>query len=301
MKRFLKKSVFLIICLLFICAIGFKILKPANVEVLPNPKGVNSKIIYNRVSNRLVTYNTLDKTVEQDFNILNFMQYSFSNQSKYYTSGHSYENGFEILKVNNNKIEHIYRPKDSEKVAIFPFASNNNINIYSFVTYDSNNKEMNRYLIELQKENNLINYKEVDGLITSGVIIKDKLYYTVYNVENDKFSLYNITLGNYNDKPSLVTTNLESGDIFNCNDELYLSDEKYIYNDNNKFNKKHTNLFIKDNLIQMYINEKGSVILEVYNITKQKIIKKYSDAIGYDINNNELTIYCYGNMEKLIF
>lgn len=298
MKKTIIKLFFLILGLIFILITGFKIF--SYKKSLPNPSSENSKIIYNKLSNRLISYDTNNQRIEQNFNILNFMQYSFNTQDSYYTSGHSYDNNFEILRINNNKIEKIYKPNNSSNIAIFPFASDNINRIFLFIKYDSNGNELERNLIQFEN-NNLKQYENITGIITNGVICDKKLYFTTYNKVTDTFSLSMLALNDYNANPKLLIQGLENGELFNYNNDIYISNESYIYNNNNRFEKKHINEFFDDYLIQMYVDESGDGILEIYSINEDKVIKKYSKAIGYEIYDNEMTIFCHNKMETFEF
>lgn len=298
MKKTILKFFLFILGLAFMSFMGFKMF--SYEEKLPTASSENSKIIYNKLSNRLISYNINDQKIEQDFNFLNFMQYSFNTQDNYYTSGHSYNNNFEILKINNNKIEKVYKPDNSANVAIFPFASDSINRIYLFVNYDSNGTELERNLIQF-KENNLIHYKNIAGIITNGVICNDNLYFTIYNKSTDTFSLSTIPINSYNANPELLAEGLENGELFNYNNDIYVSNENYIYNNTNTFEKKHINEFFDDYLIQMYVDENGDGILEIYSINEHKIIKKYPEAIGYEIYDNVMTIFCHNKLETFQF
>ncbi len=284
---------FLILMLLNICSCEQA--KSNNTVLQAN--GTENIIIYDKFDQQLVLYNKNNHSIESSKPVDNFFYFEFDTRSNYYTSGHSINNGFKILKKENNLVRVVYELK-SKSQAIFPFATNGEKNI--FMIQDDNDK-LHRKIADFNGEK-LAYFDNVKGCIEKGVIIGNTLYYTVYESEKEKYTLYSVNIENISNQPSLIEDGLESKDIYSYNDELYKSTKKEIFNDHNRFKKAELNYFDDTNnvLLQIGVDQKRALLkLDIVNTKSKNIQKTVDNVIGYDINNNILTVYCFGGIEKI--
>lgn len=75
----------------------------------------NCIYLYNRYSQKLLSYNVDAQTVEQQSNIVNYIQYEFNEaKNRYFTAGNSLTNGFAILSVDRKEITEVHRLADEK-------------------------------------------------------------------------------------------------------------------------------------------------------------------------------------------
>ncbi|MDQ5983870.1 MAG: hypothetical protein RUMPE_00899 [Eubacteriales bacterium SKADARSKE-1] len=165
---------------------------PSQVEKktkYPEVKTQDSIILFDEFSKKMFSYNTKTFSIEEKCNIDNFMQYKFPTECNYYTAGNSNTFGFEIIKIENNKIKILLQVNEDE--AIFPVAKSNNILLFLKSKYE-NNECINNVLVSYdEKENKLVEYSNVKLAICNGAIIKDKLFFTVY-IKEGTYDLYKV-------------------------------------------------------------------------------------------------------------
>lgn len=270
--------------------------KNSNYDWLPSCKNNNEEIIYFKFSQKLLTYNTENYKVVQQNDTPNFFQFTFNKKSNYYTSGHSIDNGFKLLHIDNNKINVIYEAEKNE--GIFPLATDGDMILFLRCFYDNSGKEIyeKRCVASFNtQENEFDKYNNITGLISFGDIIHETLYYTEYKPDSDTFSLFKINLHDFNAIPHLLETGLKKGEIYTSSDKLWKYDGEYIFNETSKFKTLNINTIDNktDNLISIGIDNQDCLYIQVTDIINNDMYIKVNDIIDYKIKNN--TIYIYGN------
>lgn len=264
----------------------------------------NSIMIYNPFIYKFISYNKktfLPETRKINESEKNILQYSFNTKSEYYTSGDSYKNHFEIIKLNKGSIQSIYALENKETEAIFPLASDDK-NIFFFKA-DYSNKGLPISKIVSFDNNTLNEFPNTTGLISDGAILNNLLYYTVYDEKKKTYSLYSLDFSNFSNIPELVKTNLEAKEIFVLNTKLYLSNKDTIYYGNDVFKKASENFYdVESNtLIQINPNPDNynQLALKIINADNKKEIKAIDNVVGFSIEDYEITVYSYGSIEKV--
>ncbi|MGX4601764.1 hypothetical protein [Faecalimicrobium sp. JNUCC 81] len=294
------KKNYILVCLLFILMLIFIFSKYIslnngdNIEsLLPKIENKNEIILFNRYNQNIVTYDTNKKSITQWNDNSNLFQYEFNTSSDLYTSGHSIDNEFKILKFENGSYKIIYNLNKNE--AIFPLASDGDTYLFVHSFYNKDGSEiLSKRTISLfdEKEKKLQDYKNTRGLILYGAFYDNKLFYTTYQQSSDTFDLYSLEFSNFDSDPTLLEKGLEDGKVFVSIDGLWKSNNNYIYNEDKKFSIAKLNYIDKDsnNLIQIDIDN-GQIYLKVTDIQTKKEYLYFKNVIDFKIDNDTITIY----------
>lgn len=234
-------------------------------------------------------------------NTENFFQFEFRDGGNYFTSGHSIHNGFKIFSLFQNKRDVVHALSGIEHEAIFPFARMDE-DKYFFVKYyyDENGDEIqDSRRIMAWRDNKLVEYENITGLFSYGVVLENKLYYTVYNQSKDVFDLYYLDVNNFNSKGILVEKDLESGQIYLYNNKLNKSDNHMIYSDDDEYKKMDLNYFDDNEDIIIQIQEIGVEIpaLFVIDARTKEVIGKADDVIDFKVQDGKIIVYCHGHID----
>jgi hypothetical protein len=292
------------ICLLTSCSANNLVANEANKEdnivELLTTNDHNSRIIFNRYYQKMVSYNIESNSVKKQSNFQNYFQYGFNVDSKYFTSGNSITNNFEILFVDGVNIKSIVKLKDKKNQSIFPLSTDNNHILFIQLYYDKNGNEINRKLVSLTNNSELIEYKKVKDLVTWGTILSNNLYYTVFDDKSNNYSLYRLDLSNYNNNPVFIEKNINQPELYVHNNKIYKSDKNRIYNGNDYYDKSSLNFFYDEYNILIQINpNKEHIVLSVVNTANKHLEKSLNDVIDYSIQNGVLKVYCAGRTENI--
>lgn len=291
--------------LLTACSANNSVANEANKEInivkLLATNNHNSRIIFNRYYQKIVSYNVESNSVEKQSNSQNYFQYGFNIESRYFTSGNSITNNFEILYVDSVSIKSIIKLKDEKYQSIFPLTTDGDHILFIQLYYDKKGNETNRKLVSLKKDSELIEYKKVKGLVTWGAILSNNLYYTVYNDKSNNYSLYRLDLSNYNNNPTLIENNINQPELYLHNQKIYESDKDRIFNGDDYFDKAVLNYFYDEynTLIQINPNKEGQIALSVINTSNKNLVKSVNDVIDYSIQSGVLKVYCEGRTENI--
>ncbi|HEY8421792.1 MAG TPA: hypothetical protein VIL05_08650 [Thermoclostridium sp.] len=268
---------------------------PENVYIKPVSK--DSILLVDRFSQKLVSYNSKNYTVEKKMNIVNYMIYEFSPQACYMTAGHSIDLGFEIITI-NPVVQTVYSMKPNE--GIFPVAFYGDDYYFIKTQYDENGIETDRVLVKFDKDSNkLIEFSNAHGLISYGTIIDNKLYYTVYDESKNNYILYSLVRDDFNSIPKLEKENLESGEIYSQGGVLYLTNKNSIFSDKREFKKASQNYFIGENyLIQYQIQKEGNLYAVLINTDTGETVFTAENIVDFNISDEEITFYCDGSIKK---
>lgn len=270
----------------------------------PKVKSEGEILLYDSYKSRIITYDTNTKKSGEYNDTGNFVQYGFKTNTKtnLYTAGHSFLNDFSIVELKDNIISEVYKMPKNE--GIFPVAIDGDNIIFQHCFYRKNGAEIEekRTLSILDKSaGTLTDFINVSGLSGGGVFYQDKLYYTVYNGELEVYDLYEIDYKNIESTPVLVKSELKSGEIIASDDKFFISDRKYIYSNDHKFNKGISNFVDKDtnNLMQLILQNGGYLSLVITDLDTNKRYITVDNAVDFRINGNTVTVYCEGEIKTV--
>lgn len=297
----MKKVIQIVICIVFLGLMGCsnKDIKEVSNDYdwLPSVKNKDEILLYDKYDQRIVTYNKRNHNIVEKNTTQNYMQFEFNDlQAKIYTSGHSIKNHYKIIEKDNQTIKILVEMNENE--AIFPLAYQNEENMYFLKsTYDTTGKEIYEKRIICQFEPKSKTLKEIQstkGLrISDGVVSNGLLYFTVYIEANDKYELYVLNINDVNDV-KLIDAELESGEIYSYNHDLWVSDKSTIYNykDNSiQFTKKTRNYFYLNQLFQIDINNEGDLRLTIIDISEKNNKSTFDNVVDVQVDDNEINVY----------
>lgn len=299
----MKKILLILLCIVFCSLIGCNnkddINKNASSDYdwLPSAKNEDELLLYDKYDQRIISFDKKNYNVTGKNTTQNYMQFEFNDlKANIYTTGHSIENNYKIIEKKCDKTSVLYEMKENE--AIFPLAyKNEQIMYFLKTTYDSSGKEIynDRVVCKFELKNKQL--KELNatkGFLTSNAVIIDNLlYFTVYNEENNNYDLYRIDV-NEEDKTVLINTGLITGELYNNNGRLLVSnqDKIYDYEDNTiYFPKKILNYFYLNRLFQIDINNEGDLRLTITNIETNKIENTFDKVVDVRVQNDKVYVY----------
>lgn len=269
------------------------------------PETDNSILIYDIDKLKIVSYNLNTFDIDFSTNIFrdNFFQFSFQDKNNIFTSGHYLdESNFEILRINEDKrsIDVIYS-LTKELDTIVPLATNGER--YFFMKHDYSVDGFPQAVIVEYINGDLVEFiNTIDFMDSTGLIIENFLFYTTYNFDTETYTLRSINFLEYDNIPVTIEDNLDSGNIFLLNNEIYVSDSNTIYSltSEDTYDKLQDNFYDSKNnlLIQLDIDNNGNRYLMITDAqTKNQVV--VNNAISYDINNENIEVYCIGSVETI--
>jgi len=257
------------------------------------PQTEDSILLINRFTLKMVSYNTKTFTTEISYNNLNDLVYEFDPCCKYYTAGNSSELGFAIFELNDKSFYRVMEIKQNE--GIFPLAYTENHYFFIKYTYDEQLAVIDTALVEyIPSKNQLVEFKNINGLITEGTVIGDILYYTVYDEKNDYYTLYSVLWKDKNATPKMEK-NLECDEIYSQNGELFISNKEYITSETKKFKKESENYFIGSNFLVQYQIQKDAGLYAILTDTQtgEKLFFA-ENIVDFKLSDSVITFYCEG-------
>ena len=251
----------------------------------------NEIFLYNVVDEKIGIYNTEEFTWYPLYEEENTFQYVFGNDSKYIVSGNSINNGFVLLRTSEDKkkIQKVFDMND-EKSCFFPLATNGEE--YYFVMYDDEKSNtIKRNIFTFTEDFKVKNVLKTEQMITSGVIVENKLYYTVYSSELKCYKLYAIDLLNGKEAFFDTSVKLETRDLFCYDNKVCVSDYNNIYCDQTLIKKEYINYIEQNYMIQFYANEENNMVCTIININEEKCLGTFLEPLNYEIDNDKIKIY----------
>jgi len=261
----------------------------------------DSIILYDRYSEKLLSYNKETYEVEQRSNIQNFMQYEFNAGSDLYTAGNSLTNEFEIIRVKDKTIETAYTLEDKKNQAIFPLTLNEKYTLFVQTEYDELGKEIDRKVVAYEN-GSLTEYPEIQGLVSCAAILNDTLYYTVYVDETVYYALYEIDLTDVTSKPVFIENGLEVGELYVHDGELLKSDFDKIFSVSKEFKRMPLNYFNDPthSLIQIFPTEEANLVLEVIDTRSSEVVMSVPNIVDFEIDGETIIVYSQGGIETIV-
>lgn len=265
--------------------------KKFSSSIISSPQDI---ILYNYSSRNLFTYNIQQQQIVQNEVDANTIQYAFNcPNSPIFTSSTKNKSDFAVLKVEDNELKRIYTMPDN--AAIYPLAKQNEENYLMSIQYfDTAGKKLENKSYAGIFNTNTLGIKPIlatEGIdILSGVFLEPYFYFTDYNEIANAYRLYRIDTKNADSIPEIIEQDLKSPDIYNDEENVWVSNKTSIYYKNIHFSKKLVNYFHKNYLIQMDIID-DIPTLDIIDINKNVILNSFENALDFKIDGNKLTIY----------
>ena len=269
------------------------------IEDIGTSEPIEECLLYDYYNQRIVAYSLKKKKVYSENTLGNFFQYCFHTDCDLFTSGHSTQGFFKIVKKEQHAVKQLLTIQD--KGSIFPSGCDVNRNLYFFTRgYDAN--DTIRRIVQF-KDGKLMQYKNTGGNIIDGLLYKNQLYYTAYDEEKDYFSLHSIDIRDYDSKPKEYDCQLEDSILFEYDSKIYVASREKIYNMENEgdsYIKKNVNYFDKknDKLIQIDINADTELELSIVDLKTRKEEYAVSNPVSFECKKGLITIYGDGFIEE---
>lgn len=190
--------------------------------MVPDVSNENFILLYNQYDAEFVEYDPDDNTSEPLYEE-NVFQYGFKDIGcPYYTSGHSNDNGFVILKQENNTLKKITAVE--KDTAIFPLAYDKKSNTPYYFEYNDYKKEniddpSHSTVLKIDENGKKQIIAEDVNMGETGVMCNGTIYYPVYDEEKDTFSVYKMDPATGDRKK--IEDNLKTGDLYCSNGKLF--------------------------------------------------------------------------------
>lgn len=230
----------------------------------------------------------------------NLFQYVFENDSEYVVSGHSIKNGFVLLKIGKGRTQ-LTKVFDlnNNNDCFFPLAHKGGRYYYVLYEDEKNTEQIKRSIFTFDENYKMQKILSTNQLITSGLIIDESLYYTVYEPDKDHYVVYSIPLNEAVKQPQLVKSDLETRDLYNIGNELFFSSRERIFNDKKTFEKKYENFVVGNLLIQMYDDANNDMACSITDMNSNKVINIYKQPINFEVKGRFLYLYCEDNLYEI--
>ena len=254
-----------------------------------NVKDTRKEIYYNPYIQKLILYSNEDKNFGMWNSTKNQFQYSVDNNNLY-IDGNSINNNFKLLELRGNSIKKLFNFPNNE--SFFPLGRYGDKIYLTHYFYNDDGKEKidkRRISIYDIKTSKFTDFKKTTGLIDYGVLTMNEIYYTIYDVKKDRYSLMKIRKEGINDAPELVRSELKDGVILANENELYYSDGEKLISSKKQYKKEPVNFFHSKILYQFYVDDNEQLCIRITNTQNNNVITEV-DVLGIRIMNNKVKV-----------
>ncbi len=226
--------------------------------------------------------------------------YQSDGDQSIYTVGFSGTNYFSVVSVSDRTITSLWEVDVED--SLIPFGHNGNDYYFLYFMDDFTEDETRKLIVY-----NLDSAEAQDvvqlGLerVTNAVLLGESLYYVGYHQDGGSFWLYSYNMDTETEE--LLRTDLETNQIFVYDDKIYYVD------------KEGNMMDLDDNLlctlrgqcdyeyvseyglmIQSYVNSEADITCDVIDLSSGEIIASAAPYIGYHIRDEQLLLYCTGEI-----
>lgn len=269
---------------------------PAPV-LLPEPVGSGGIVLFNRFTQRLLTYEPTSGAVLSASTAPNFLQYGFATTSGVYTAGFSSGTGFRIVEAVGGRLSTLLELPDDQ--GIFPLASSGSRLLFTRSEYDAG-REIGRSLVELV-DGALVEDGRATGLVDSGVIVGDDLYYTVYVPATDDYTLHRLSLLDRSVPPEQLGSPLPEGGLFAHDSTVFTAQQGRLVSAGSSFECDHLCVFddALDVLLRMRVNEQAGLSLDVVDTVSGTVLDSRTDVIDFAVDGANVVVYRTGGIDRI--
>jgi hypothetical protein len=266
--------------------------------------GDNQIMLFNRFYQRMVKYDlTEKKTIWSEYRD-NLYQYEFTTENNIYTIGHSYENNFKIIDMNDHGTTTLLKLGGEE--AIFPLATDNEVYYFVHCYHDKKGvefKDKRRIAMFDMESKKLKDIETTGGLILYGTILGDKLYYTVYDEDNELYDLFELEYNSLTASPKKIKSGINGGKVYNDGEELWIVHNEYLVSQNNgrEIKAASLNYFINDAIVQIDMSENCIVILQIIDKVTGDVKYEKDGIYDFKVMGNKMTVYGEGFIDEVEF
>jgi hypothetical protein len=263
----------------------------------------NEKLIYNIYKENLGIYNTDSCEWNAIYNQNNLFAYSVNDEltnDSFYSIGSSAYNKFSVVQQDGTIVNSIMDVEQND--SCIPIGTYNDRKYFIYNENDLSENET-RKIVYLDSDQFIDVYDLKDKLVTNAVFVSDELFYVYYVENEDMYYLYsyNIETGNN----SFIKT-IYTDKIYRLGDEIvYIDKNNHLKNVDDK-----TLMTLDDNVelrilpdndmaLEIYINKDSDVECKIIKISNGKVIDTAKKFYGYVIENEQLDMYCEGQVVNI--
>lgn len=233
--------------------------------------------------------------------------FDWGNIYPYYTMGNLGIYEYHAGKIIDNSLD-FYFSLDDKNVALVPFATNGTV--FYYVVEQMNIEPCKKRIVTISEQGDIETVINLDGVgVMDGIIAGKFLYYTSScDDECGNTNVWKIDISKENDKkqPLLVKKEYNDYKLYEYNDEVLFIDtaKQILYNENIiiKLKQQSTLVWVDDKLnilVEKYVNSESNIEMCITDITTNRILGIYKNAINFDIEKTTIKVYGRGFIEYL--
>lgn len=231
-----------------------------------------SEIFYNPYMQKLIVYDQNSKKIALFDDTSNQFQFHIDRSEDLFIDGNSISNESRIIQMDQSQVIELY--KFDKNHGIFPigFSGEKLYFIHSFYDESGQEKTERRCISTFNMNTTEIqNYTQASGLISYGCMNDENILYTVYDNNQNNYSLLSLKSGDLNAVPELICENISDGIILMEGNNLFYSDGQLLISDKEEYEMKSENLIYQNLLIQFYISSDGLLCIKVTNMETKDV------------------------------
>lgn len=260
----------------------------------------NCTLVYD--SFEMLLYDTKKKDIISPLNPENdVFQYTLYDDNHFITSGKTGKDTttpFTIYQnINNQKLLEVYQTKDKHE-GIYPFAIIDGEPIFLVLNHQNNEQSFKGIYRLLEDELILITKNDQGKNIYKGISTNNIIYFLSYDESSDIVNIYKTD--KELKKFELIAEDIDSSEISTLNDEVcYTKGNKFICNNTTDFSIESGVVITKLISNKFLLKIKDDHSFSITDISKNTVIGKGKDYIGYQVEEYILKIYSNGHILEL--
>lgn len=285
MKKYLLVCLIAILCLLSGCH------NENSIEVHQEEhRDVHGDMFYNPYTQKMVIYDKELKAISLLDDTRNQFQFWINGSDDLFSDGNSLTDEFRIIQAKKSQMEQLYTFNTGEGVFPIGIVEDKVFFIHTFYAQDGKEDTQRRCISVFDlNTSNTQDYSQTSGLISYGAVSSENIYYTIYNDEQDSYTLMKVDATDFHATPEILRENVTDGTVLVKGNQLFYVDGTLLTCDQEKYEKESVNLFYHELLIQFYIDQSGLLCIKVTD-TQTKDIFEDKDICGIRFNDGDLFI-----------
>lgn len=248
------------------------------------------ELFYNPYMQKLIVYNQNLKKISLFDNTSNQFQFYINGSDDLFIDGNSISNVSRIIQLHQSQVTELYKFDKSNGIFPIGVIEEKLYFIHSF--YDLNGQEeIGKRCISIfnMKTSEIQNYTQTSGLISYGCVNDENVVYSVYDNDQNSYSLMSVKSNDINATPELICEKINDGIILMEGNELFYSDGQFLISDKDNYEIKSENLIYQKLLIQFYISSDGLLCIKVTNMETKEVFDE-KDICGIRFDQGKLLI-----------
>jgi len=271
----------------------------AAADDLPETIGADQTLLFRHASDHLVLFDTTQQTIAVETTRPQLFHYDFPTRENLFTSGDSTDNGFRILRVDGPQITTVLLADSNQ--GVFPLASDGSTFLFTVVDYTEADGAIVQSRVARLEGEQLVEYANIDGAVTAGVLLDSTLFYSVFQPESELYDLLRVDVSDLQAIPEVLDSGLTEGDVYSYQgvliaDDFYsptgatLNCDYYCYIDE-----------VHGLVLALYPNDSQDLSLDAIDLASgERRWSEAGDLVDFTIDGDQLTIYAVGAAPKVM-